>query len=65
MQEWYSKHQTMVVLGVHDKDDLWKWQTELFNFKCSAFTEPDMDNELTALVVEPSAGKLLKNLRLL
>lgn len=60
-QTW--NNQTLVYLGCPDLPR-WLDKLDLHDLRFSAFREPDLDNELTAVAVE-SDGKLFKNLRLM
>ena len=55
---------TMIFLGVENKDSLEKWQMKLNRHKHSAFIEPDIGNEITALSII-NDGKMFSNLSLL
>lgn len=62
-ETWYRESNNIVVLEHEDipgKAEL----LEQLGFQVARFHEPDLDNELTAICVEPSAWKQLSNLRL-
>lgn len=54
--EWYSKSNTIVVLGVENLRHLHMLSNEAFRrgFHRSEFREPDMSMELTAICLEPT-----------
>ena len=62
--EW--KNNTLIYLGVKDLDDLNHWIEKLKykNIEFSAFKEPDIGNEITAIACLDD-GKLFSKLRLL
>ena len=57
LNEWYDKSKYLVYLSVDNKEKLLElseklsWKGILF----SKFHEPDLDNELTAIALEPSS----------
>lgn len=54
--EWYSKSNHLVLLSCENEESLKQLllKANIKGIKCSAFTEPDMDNQLTAIAFEPS-----------
>lgn len=65
-KEWYETSNNLVVLGVPNETELAKLADDLdsYGVKVSSFREPDLDNEMTAIAVEPSGYKHLSNLPL-
>lgn len=65
---WYDISNTVVVLSVANEQELWKLQNKAHKLDiiCSSFKEPDLDNQLTAMVLEPTENSkmLCKNLPL-
>ena len=60
---WFE-HSNNIVILEHD-DLLGKSQLlKELGFAVAEFREPDLNDELTAICVEPSAGKRLSNLKL-
>ena len=53
--EWYSKSNHLVLLSCENEESLKQLllKANIKGIKCSAFTEPDFDNELTAVAFEP------------
>jgi hypothetical protein len=53
--EWYSKSNHLVLLSCENEESLKQLlvKAHIKGIKCSAFTEPDMDNQLTAIAFEP------------
>lgn len=66
--EWYSKSNHLVLLSCENEESLKKLllKSNIKGIKCSAFTEPDMDNQLTAIAFEPGENtcKLVSSLPL-
>ena len=62
-QEWFTQHNNIVVLQAEDIPSLAD-RLEEAGFKLSRFTEPDLDDQLTAVAVEPAAWKQLSSLAL-
>ncbi len=64
-KEWAETSNSLVVLSVKDENELTQFIHKLsqFNIKYSAFREPDIDNQLTAIAIEPcdAARKLCSN----
>jgi hypothetical protein len=60
---WYLESNNVVVLQEDNLAELAD-QLEGEGFRLSRFLEPDLDDELTAICVEPGAWKLLSSLRL-
>lgn len=69
MDAWFEQSSYLVLLQVPDEQELVWWHNRLVAADCvvTAWTEPDMDGELTAIAVAPSntARRLLANLPLL
>lgn len=67
-KEWHFKSNFLVILTVEDEDALQGLVDEAARrgMTFTPFTEPDLDDELTALALEPSpdAEKLVANLPL-
>lgn len=67
-QEWYKQSNYIGFLSVKDESDLNKLieKALLNNIKFSVFREPDIDNQITAITLEPSliSKKLCSNLKL-
>jgi hypothetical protein len=58
----------MILLGVENKSELKGWiqKLEALNYKFSAFLEPDIGDQITAIAIAPTADPLVfKKLRLL
>ena len=55
IQEWTRLSNYIVVLSVKDESDLIKLSTKLSceNINFSSFTEPDINNQVTAICIEP------------
>lgn len=53
--EWFSKSNYLVLLSCENEESLKNLllKANIKGIKCSAFTEPDFDNELTAVAFEP------------
>ena len=60
---WHAEHNNIVVLH---EDDLLGLEERLraAGYRVSAFHEPDLDGELTAICVEPAAWRVLSSLPL-
>jgi peptidyl-tRNA hydrolase len=64
-REWFASSNNLVVLCKSSEEELAKLASNLeVAFAVSRFYEPDLDNELTAICVEPGAGRLLSTLPL-
>lgn len=55
-KDWYTNSNYLVYLTVETEEDLINLlcKAESLGIKCSAFIEPDLDNQLTAIALEPS-----------
>lgn len=62
-QAWFEQSNNLVVLQVDDVPSLAELLEE-HGIRLARFHEPDLDNELTAICVEPSAKKQLARLHL-
>lgn len=60
---WHEEHNNIVVLQDDDIEGLVE-RLRAAGFRLSTFREPDLDNELTAICVEPNARRALSNLSL-
>ena len=60
---WHEEHNNIVVLQDDDIEGLAD-RIRKAGFRLSAFREPDLDNELTAICVEPNARRMLSRLPL-
>jgi len=60
---WFQESNNIVCLQADDVGDLAN-DLEQKGLRLSRFHEPDMDNELTAIAVEPAAWRHLSNFRL-
>lgn len=60
---WHEEHNNIVVLHEEELGELAS-RLEEAGFRLSRFHEPDLDNELTAICVEPGAWKMLSSLPL-
>lgn len=62
---WYKNSNYLAFLSVKNENDLIKIleKSIRLNIKCSYFREPDIDNQITAIVLEPSyiSKKLCSN----
>ena len=68
MCEWADEHKTLVILGVLNLAELLRWEQKLRDSltKYEVFTEPDKQDEKTAIAVHPSADAFLfRNLQLI
>ena len=55
-REWQQKHKNLIVLATPDEDalrGLFFDAAVLSKVECSAFREPDLNNELTAVALAP------------
>ena len=67
-KQWNNESNYLIILSVENEEKL-KFYLEKFNYyniKTTVFREPDIGNEITAVVVEPSekSQKLVSNLPL-
>jgi hypothetical protein len=62
-QQWYEESNNIVVLEHEDLDDIAR-ELEQLGYKLSRFHEPDLDDQLTAICVEPKAWRLLSSIKL-
>jgi hypothetical protein len=55
-KEWYNKSNILVYLSVENEDALKHliYKLEKNHIKYSVFREPDLDNQITAIAIEPS-----------
>lgn len=60
---WYKEHNNIVVLQ-HDDIDALADRLEAAGFRLSRFHEPDLDNQLTSICVEPGAWRALSSIKL-
>ena len=66
MRGWHSDSNTLVLLAAPDELAL-SWlraDAASAGLRCAAFHEPDLDGALTALALEPAAGRLVAHLPL-
>lgn len=67
-KSWLNASETIVCLGIKNEEELIKLikKAEDRNIKHTIFREPDMDNQITSIVLEPSdnSKKLCSNLGL-
>ena len=65
-QDWYENHKNIALLSVPDETALKHLlsRAEDAGLACSAFREPDYDDSVTAIVIEPAGSKLVSNLPL-
>lgn len=63
-RDWHDTSNNLVVLQTLDLEELGGGLMERHGFKVSFFHEPDLNDRLTAIAVEPRAWKKLSNLRL-
>ena len=65
---WFNNSNYLVLLSVKDEEELWKLveKADKLGLKMSLFKEPDINNQLTAICLEPSilTQKLVKNIQL-
>lgn len=68
-KEWFTKSNYLIFLSVPDEHSLERIieSAKEQDIKVSVFREPDLNNEITAIALEPSSvsDKLTKNLKLL
>ena len=68
-REWHEKSNYIIQLSVNDIVDLQKLinKLELNNIRFTAFYEPDIDNQLTAICIEPTeqARKITSSISLM
>lgn len=68
MQEWIKNHQTMVILGLNDEEELINWEKAFkeLGLKYYSFRESYYGNSKTALALEPIVdGAMFSELKLL
>ena len=68
MRTWALDHCTLVILGVEDEAELCRWEDELRvrGIATEHFREPDLNDQKTAIAVDPAAdGRLFRELPLL
>ena len=67
-KEWHDKSNYIVILAVDDEDELISimQKAEARNIWFACFNEPDLDDEVTAVVLEPGVDsrKLSGNIKL-
>lgn len=67
-KQWNSESKYLIFLSVQDEQSLLTLLEKIqkHGLKCSVFREPDINNEITAIAVEPSekSRKLCSNLPL-
>lgn len=59
VDEWATRHKTVIVLGVSDEAQLLSWEknlTERADVYWASFREPDRNNQLTAIAALPPAN---------
>lgn len=68
-KEWHTKSNYLVLLSVKDENELYSFINKFndCNILFSKFYEPDLNNQLTAIAIEPSdnAKRIVSNLPLL
>lgn len=62
--KWHHESQVLVFLAVPDEDELVELGRDLSWFDLIWFREPDLGDQLTAIAVEPDAGRMLSHLPL-
>lgn len=60
---WFEEHNNIVILQHEDIPSLAE-RLEAAGLRLARFHEPDLDNALTAICVEPAAERLLSSVRL-
>lgn len=67
--QWHNESNYVVVLSVENEETLINllMKAKNKNIKCSYFSEPDLNNALTCLVLEPTldSKKICSNIKLL
>lgn len=63
-RKWYDSSEILVFLAVPDENELIELGRDLSWFDLVWFREPDLDGQLTAVAVEPDAGRMLSYLPL-
>ena len=63
---WYAKSNNLVLLEIPDEAALKALaeRAKAAGFECSVFTEPDYDNSVTAITIEPAGWRLVSSLPL-
>lgn len=63
---WYEQSNTLALLSVSDEKALLKLaqKAEMHGLKVSLFREPDLQDAVTAIALEPQAGRLCKHMPL-
>ena len=68
-KEWYTKSNYLIFLSVKDENELKNFIRKLENerVKFSVFREPDINNQITAVTLEPGqvSDRLTKHLKLM
>lgn len=66
LREWHGISNTLVLLSVPDELSLFQLHADALTARrrVVAFYEPDIDDSLTALALEPAARRLVASLRL-
>ena len=64
--QWHASSNTLALLSVSDEESLrrLKLKARQRRLRCASFHEPDRNNELTAIALEPNAKGLLRDLAL-
>lgn len=67
-EQWFKTSNYLCLLSVKDEEELYSLvcKAKNNNIKVSVFREPDIENQITAIALEPCEGakELCKNLRL-
>lgn len=67
-KQWFKTSNYLCLLAVKNEEELYSLvcQAKDLNVRVSVFREPDIDNQITAIALEPGSGakELCKNLKL-
>jgi hypothetical protein len=63
-ESWHASSNTLCLIEVDDERTLHEWKAKMDACRKTSllFSEPDLDNQLTSLAIEPAAAPLLKGL---
>ena len=55
----------MVILGVDNENELFKWKESLIDMPHYVFVEPDLNNQITVIAALPTDIRIFRSLKLL